>query len=105
MYNQVSVLRTMELAVGLRPMTHFDAGARPMFASFSRQPNLTPYTLIAPTSSVTERNAGKSPGARESAKMDFTHEDRVDDDELNAILWQAIKHTPAPAPTRSAFNK
>ncbi len=103
MYNQASVLRTMELAVGLRPMTHFDAGARPMFASFSRQPNTKPYTVIPATSSVTERNAGKSPGARESAKMDFSHEDQVDDDELNSILWRAIKRTPAPAPTRSAF--
>ncbi len=97
MYNQTSVLRTMELAVGFRPMTHFDAAARPMFASFSRQPNLKPYSLLGPATSLTERNAGKSVGATESAKMDFTQEDRADDDELNSILWRAIKHTP-PAP-------
>ena len=35
MYNQTSVLRTMEMILGLRPMTHFDAGARPMFAHAS----------------------------------------------------------------------
>ena len=105
MYNQTSVLRTMELAVGLRPMTHFDAAARPMFAGFSRQPNLKPYTALPPTSSVTERNPGKAVGAAESARMDFTQEDRADDDELNSILWRAIKHTEPPAPTRSVFTR
>ncbi|HMF79509.1 MAG TPA: bifunctional YncE family protein/alkaline phosphatase family protein [Bryobacteraceae bacterium] len=47
LYNQMSVLRTMELIVGLRPMTQFDAGARPMFSSFSRQPDTRPYSFLA----------------------------------------------------------
>ncbi len=38
MYNTTSVLRTMELILHLHPMTHFDAAARPMIASFSQQP-------------------------------------------------------------------
>ena len=105
MYNQASVLRTMELIVGLRPMTQFDAAARPMFASFSRQPDNRSFTVIAPKFSLTEHNPGHTAGATESARMDFSHEDRVDDDELNAVLWQAIKHTTAPAPTRSAFAR
>lgn len=103
MYNQTSVLRTIELIVGLRPMTHFDAGARPMFTAFSREPNTKPYTLLPPTTSLTERNAGTAAGAKESARMDFSGEDRADDDELNQVLWHAIKHTGAPAPVRSAF--
>ena len=36
MYNTTSMLRTMEFLLGLRPMTHFDAGARPMTASFQK---------------------------------------------------------------------
>jgi hypothetical protein len=48
MYNTTSVLRTMELILHLRPMTHFDAGARPMIASFSRQPSLAPYQAVRP---------------------------------------------------------
>ncbi len=103
MYNQTSVLRTMELITGLRPLTHFDAAARPMFASFSRQPNLRPYDAIEPTWPVTERNPGNAAGGRESARMDFSQEDRIDDDELNAILWRAVKHSEPPAPVRSAF--
>lgn len=103
MYNQTSVLRSIELIAGLRPMTHFDAAARPMFAAFSRQAVTTPYSAIEPTYSITERNPGQAAGSRESARMDFTHEDRIDDDELNSILWRSVKGTPPPAPVRSSF--
>jgi hypothetical protein len=43
MYNTTSMLRTMELILGLRPMTHFDAAARPMFYSFQPAPDTRPY--------------------------------------------------------------
>jgi hypothetical protein len=55
MYNQASVLRTIELIVGLRPMTHFDAAAPPMFHGFNRTPNAQPYTVIEPKVSLTDR--------------------------------------------------
>ncbi len=105
MYNQTSILRTMELIVGLRPLTHFDAAARPMFGSFSQQPDTRPYTVIQPKRSLTERNAGNAVGAAASARMDFSNADLVDDDELNAVLWRAIKHTDPPPPTRSNFAR
>jgi DNA-binding beta-propeller fold protein YncE len=47
MYNQMSVLRTLELIVGLRPMTQFDAAAHPMFGSFSREADVKPYSSIS----------------------------------------------------------
>ncbi|HLH01286.1 MAG TPA: bifunctional YncE family protein/alkaline phosphatase family protein [Bryobacteraceae bacterium] len=103
MYNQASVLRTIELILGLRPMTHFDAGARPMFASFADQPDAKPFDVIAPKSSLTERNPANGAGAQASAHMHFEKEDMVDDDELNAVLWRAIKHTDPPPPVRSMF--
>ena len=56
MYNTASVLRTMELILGLRPMTHFDAGARPMNAAFSATADNTPYTAEKTRISLTERN-------------------------------------------------
>jgi DNA-binding beta-propeller fold protein YncE len=105
MYNQASVLRTMELILGLRPMTHFDAGARPMFGSFSRQPQTRPYNAIAPKISTTERNPGNGPGSAESARMDFSEADRVDDDLLTAVVWRAVKHADPPPPMRSAFAR
>ena len=105
MYNQTSVLRTMELIVGLRPLTHFDAGARPMFATFSQQADVRPYTAIQPKISLTDRNVGRARGAEESARLDFSDADLADDDELNAILWRAIKQSDPPPPTRSAFGR
>jgi DNA-binding beta-propeller fold protein YncE len=105
MYNQTSVLRTMELIVGLRPLTHFDAGARPMFGTFSQQADVRSYTAIQPKISLTDRNPGKARGAEQSARLDFSDADLADDDELNAILWRAIKHSDPPPPTRSAFGE
>ncbi|MFL6447792.1 MAG: alkaline phosphatase family protein [Bryobacteraceae bacterium] len=105
MYNQTSVLRTMEMILGLRPMTHFDAGSRPMFGTFSRTADPKPYSAITPRISLTDRNPAKGSGAQASARMDFSEEDRVDDDELNDVLWRALKHSPPPAPVRSAFTR
>lgn len=105
MYNQTSVLRTMEMILGLRPMTHFDASSHPMFTAFGRTPNTKPYAAIAPRISLSERNPEKGSGAQESARMDFSEEDRIDDDELNEVLWRALKHSTPPVPVRSAFTR
>jgi hypothetical protein len=104
MYNTTSVLRTMELILGLRPMTHFDAGARPMSAAFQAKPDLGTYTAEKPRVSLEERNPPANPTAARSARLDFSEADRIDDDELNAILWHAIKGTESPAPVRSIFS-
>ena len=104
MYNQASMLRTMELITGLRPMTQFDAAAPPMFASFKPQPDATPYTAEKPRISLTDRNPAKGALAAASAKMDFDEADDIDDNALNTILWRALKDTEVPAPTRSVFS-
>jgi hypothetical protein len=54
---------------------------------------------------MTDRNPGHGPGTAESARMDFSDADLADDDELNAVLWRAIKHTDPPPPTVSAFAR
>ncbi len=56
MYNQASVLRTMEIILGLHPMTTYDAGARPMFGVFAATASPEPYTLEKPRISLTDRN-------------------------------------------------
>jgi DNA-binding beta-propeller fold protein YncE len=105
MYNTASVLRTMELLLGLRPMTHFDAAARVIRAPFEATPDGAPYTAEKPRIRLDERNTANSPGARASAAMDFREADRNDDDELTGILWRAIRHTPPPPPTSSYFAR
>ncbi|MGD1090777.1 MAG: alkaline phosphatase family protein [Bryobacteraceae bacterium] len=105
MYNQSSVLRTMELILGMRPLTHFDAGARPIAAAFASSPNTAPYVAEKPRISLTDRNAAGTATAALSRQMDFSDADRIDDDELNDILWTAIKGTEPPPPVRSYFSR
>jgi YVTN family beta-propeller protein len=106
MYNTTSMLRTMELILGLHPMTQFDAGARPMHSAFQAAADLSPYTAEKPRVALDERNPAASPTAARSSRLDFSQEDLADDDELNDILWLAVRGTPAPpAPTRSYFAR
>ena len=107
MYTQASVLRTMEIILGMRPMTTYDAGARPMFSVFNTA--LTPgaYALEKPQTPLDTRNLAKSPTAARSLRMNFKDADDVNEDELNAILWAAIKgpNAPMPVPVRSRFSR
>ncbi len=104
-YNQASVLHTIEAILGLRPMTQFDASAPVMFAGFAPKPDARAWSALPPKTSLTERNGPAADGAKESAKLDFSDADRVDDDELNEILWRSIKKTPMPPPVSSIFAK
>ncbi|HEV2447612.1 MAG TPA: alkaline phosphatase family protein, partial [Candidatus Sulfopaludibacter sp.] len=105
MYNTTSMLRTMEFLLGLHPMTHFDAGARPMTAAFLKAPDATPYTAEKPRTSMTDVNPPNAPGAARAALMNFDEADEVDDAELNDMLWRAIRQDPPPPPVRSYFGK
>jgi hypothetical protein len=97
-YGTVSMLRTMELILGLPPLSQFDAAATPMFESFSDKPDLTPYTHEPARIDLSVRNEKTAYGAERSMKMDFSEYDRIDDFELNEILWRAVKGKDAPVP-------
>jgi DNA-binding beta-propeller fold protein YncE len=109
MYNTTSMLRTMEFLLGLKPMTHFDAGARPMTAAFQSQPNAAPYAAEKPRIALDEKNpaAGvpSGPAAARASHMNFEEADLNDDDELNDILWRAIRKDAPPPPVRSMFGR
>jgi hypothetical protein len=76
-----------------------------MFGSFSSQPDATPFRVEKPHVTLTDRNPANGPGAKDSAKMDFSVADDIDDDKLNDILWLAIRKTDPPVPVRSAFGQ
>ena len=107
MYNQASVLRTMELILGLHPLTTYDAGARPMFSLFSDVAAAGPYTAEQARIPLTTRNPANTASAARSARMRFVEADEIDDDELNEILWAAIKgpKVQMPAPVASRFSR
>jgi YVTN family beta-propeller protein len=99
LYTTASMIRTMELILGLPPMTQFDAGATPMFNSFQKTCQATQFTVIKPTVDMFAKNTPKSPFAKESARMNFREYDLAPEDELNRILWYAARGTDAPYPT------
>jgi hypothetical protein len=100
-YSTVSVIRTMEMLLGLPPMNNNDAfsslistlftgpGDQPAYsADYSNRDNGLLYTA----------NTKSAPGAKESMKMDFRHADHADADKLNVILWKdAMGDKPLPA--------
>jgi phospholipase C/DNA-binding beta-propeller fold protein YncE len=103
LYSTISMLRTIEEILGLPPMTHFDAAAPPMTSVFQSKPDLRPYKRLPALVSLTDKNPEVSTTARRSAALDFDGSDRIDDAELNDILYLAIQGRPAPAPVRSRF--
>lgn len=98
-YDTAAMLRTMELILGLPPMTQFDAAATPMRACFAGRANPAPYNALTPAQVLTEQNGATAPLAALSAKQDFSAADRVPDDLLNLIVWQSVRgaqsHPPA----------
>jgi hypothetical protein len=105
MYNTASMLRTMELILGLRPMTQFDAAARVMLPAFQASADPAPYTVEKPRIPLDTKNAATAPAAAASNRMNFDEADDIDDDELNDILWRAIRGNEPPPPVRSYFGK
>ncbi len=102
MYTTSSYVRTMELILGLPPMTQFDSAATPLYFSFTSEPAFDPIDAIGPQVDLLSRNAATGAGARASLQLDFSDYDRADPDELNRILWAALKPgEPMPAPVRS----
>jgi YVTN family beta-propeller protein len=97
-YSTVSMIRTMELILGLAPLSQYDAAARPMFESFTAKADLTAYTHVLAQIDLNAVNPKDAYGAARSAKMDFSDYDLVDDFELNEILWRSIKGVDAPLP-------
>lgn len=105
LYSTCSMLRTIELILGMKPMTQFDAAAVPMFNAFQPKPNLAPYHARPVTVDRTEKNSKLAWGADLSEKMDFAKEDAADDLLLNEVIWRAVRgpESPMPAPVRAAF--
>jgi YVTN family beta-propeller protein len=107
MYSTSSMLRTMELILGLQPMSQYDAAAEPMWRSFSPIPDLTPFVSLPANIDLNQKNTVLNKWQRKSETFDFTNEDRAPDLEFSELLWYAIKgdHIPFPGPKRSAFVK
>ncbi len=106
LYNQTSIIRTIELILGLPPMNIFDATATPLFDCFTGSPDFSPFTAVPNRLPLDRMNpepaAISDPLLREhavaSAKLPLDEIDKCPEDLLNRILWHAVKGSQAPFP-------
>jgi hypothetical protein len=98
LYTTSSMLRTIELLLGLPPMSQYDAAATPMYASFSDKTDLKPYRHTPPRIDVNEKNQQTAWGARESMEMDFSDVDRTPMFALNEVVWKSVRGADSEMP-------
>ncbi len=105
-YNQTSIVRTIELMLGLPPMNQMDATATPMFDCFTSAPDFAPFDAVPNNvpldrmnpepKKISDRQLRKD--AYVSARLPLDKPDQCPDDVLNHILWRAMKGSRAPYP-------
>jgi YVTN family beta-propeller protein len=107
MYTTAGMLRTMELILGLAPMSQYDAAATPLYNAFQATPTATPFTHLSARVSIDEKNPPAAWGAGASRRMDFSAPDRAPEGELNEILWRSIRGADSNPPpvVRRAFMR
>lgn len=96
--NTTDVIATMSEILGLGRLSQFDYFGRPLREIFRAEPDLTPYTALAPAVSLDERNPSDGPGAEASAELDLRLEDLGDDVAFSRALWLTVKGKDAPYP-------
>jgi len=105
LYTTAGILRTLELVLGLPPMSQYDAAAKPLFGCFQATPTLTPYQAKAAQVGLDTRNTAWNRSAERSSHFNLAKEDATPDLDLTEVVWKAIKGEDAvvPAPRRGAF--
>jgi DNA-binding beta-propeller fold protein YncE len=104
-YTTCSLLRTIELILGMGPMSQFDAVAAPMRDCFQSEPDLSAYHAVSAGVDLESRNPAKGPLAETSSHFDFSREDLVEDQAFNRVIWASVRGEGAlpPAPVHAAF--
>lgn len=105
-YNQTSILRTMELILGIPPMNEFDATATPMFDCFTGVPDFAPYDAVANRVPLDQMNPNPKQikdaqlrrDAIVSSRLPLDKEDQCPEDLFNHIIWRAAKGSQVPYP-------
>ena len=107
MYSTSSMLRTMELILGIPPMTQYDAAAEPMWRSFTSIANLTPFISLPSNINLNDKNVAVNKWQQKSETFNFAKEDSAPDLEFSEVIWHAVKgeFVKFPGPRRSAFLK
>ncbi len=111
-YSQASMVKTIEMILGLPNLSLFDLIANDMRNSFAPTPNLAPYTAVTPQHSIFEVNppaqalSGQARrDALASARMNWLDVDAAPSEQLNRILWRKERgpQTPYPGARHAVF--
>jgi YVTN family beta-propeller protein len=107
MYSTSSVLHTIELILGIPPMSQYDAAAEPLWRCFSKSPDPAGFDSRPLTTDINARNTIDNAWQRKSENFDFSAEDRIPDRTFSEVIWKAVKgaQSPVPAPIHAAFVK
>ncbi|MGH2868140.1 MAG: bifunctional YncE family protein/alkaline phosphatase family protein [Solirubrobacteraceae bacterium] len=98
-YDMLSVIRSIELILGMKPLGLADRVATPMYDVFTPRPaNAAPFSVRPPTYPIAQRNANTAVNRALTRGYDFTHIDRVPQDVFDQVLWHAIHGKSAPPP-------
>ena len=106
LYTTSGMLRTMELILGLPPMSQYDASAAPMYNAFQATPDAHARTSARPAQyPFDEMNDADAPGAQASMRMNLEEADMAPELELNEIIWKSVHGASAqmPPPIRTGF--
>jgi hypothetical protein len=105
LYTTCGMLRTIELILGLDPLSQCDAAAAPLYAAFSARPVMDAWHHRPARVSLDERNAENAPGSVASAAADLSEADRAPDVAFNEILWRSVRGDGSrmPPPVRAGF--
>jgi hypothetical protein len=102
-HSTVSMIRTMEMLLGIAPMNQLDASAIPMDI-FQEKPDLTPYKAVLPTIAfdnlLTQKPKNKTAAEwmKKSTQQNYAHADMADPKILNAVIWFACKGDGSAVP-------
>ncbi|HYK45617.1 MAG TPA: bifunctional YncE family protein/alkaline phosphatase family protein [Parafilimonas sp.] len=106
-YSTSSVLRTIELILGLQPMSQYDAAATPMFRCFANNLDTTAFHARPLQVDINAKNKNENTWQRKSEMFDFSKEDRAPDNQFSEVIWKGVKgiDSQMPAPKHAAFIK
>jgi len=107
MYSTSSILRTIELILGMPPMSQYDAAATPLWRCFDKNPNAKGYVAKPLQFDINEKNTAHTAMQIKSERFNFKKEDSINEHDFNEVLWKGLKGENAvvPAPKRAAFIK
>jgi len=104
-YTTTSMLRTIELILGLPPMSQYDAPAVPVWRSMDNTANHPAFVVRPNNIDLNLKNTIPSAWQKKSEQFDFTKEDMVSDADFNQVIWKAVKgiESPCPPAVHAAF--